>query len=92
MHITKIEAHVMTIQFERRPVFLRGGIELVHRWFKPWSSVHDATRRMSNDMHQRMLNCLQKSIGRNARLLLQRSVRARDNPIEFREQIICVVE
>ena len=90
--IAQIEPHVVTVDLERGGVFLRGGVELVHRRLKSGATVDDAASGMADHMHERMTNRLEQPLGGNLGLLLQRRVRTRNNPIEFRKKFVAVVE
>ena len=92
MDIAEVEAHVVRVDLERGAMLLRGGEELVHRGLKTWPAVHDAAGRMADHMDERVRDRLQEAVGRDARLLLERGVRARHHPVEFGEQVVCVVE
>ena len=92
MRVTQIKTHRMPVDFKRGVVFVRRGVELVHRKIEAWTTIHEATSWVTDHMHKRMTNCFEDALGGEFWILLERGVRACDDPIKLREKFIAVIE
>ena len=59
--VFEIEAKMLRVDFKRGAVLFRSSEKCVHRKFKSWATVHNATGWMPDHMHERMTDGAKQS-------------------------------
>ena len=80
------------VDLQRGVALGSGGDQRVDVRRQTLATIDHASSRMANDVHQRMADRTQHSRGGCLGLLLELAMRRGDDDVEFRQQVILIIE